>query len=196
MTGVGDRHGPQDLSLTDYHHTAPSAPRLCPPGTCTNRPSQTEILAPKDPRVAGSLGGTGLKEAVRGPGTLPSRELWGLASTHVSIRPTELWSWGGVALRISLCITLAGLRSWLPLPRMRVLSPPEESQLVGSTAGCLHSRTHSSDPASSPPPGSSLWDRVGVWGSHRSCQFQFHSPPALMPGQAGLYMLKWTSAGS
>ena len=120
-----------------------------------------------------------------------------------NVQPTGLWNRGGVALRIPLCIRLAGLRPWLPLPRMRVLSPPEESQLVGITAvclhpawrGCLHSRTHSSDPASSPPPGSSLWDRVGVWGSHLSCQFQFHSPTALMPGQAGLCMLKWTTAG-
>lgn len=48
--------------------------------------------------------------------------------------------------------------------------------------------------------GSSPWDRVGVWGSHLSCQFQFHwatksSAPALMPGQAGLCMLNWTSTG-
>lgn len=131
--------------------------------------------------MAGSLGGTGLKEAVRGPGTLPSRKLWGLASD----RPTGLWSRGGVTLRISLCIRLAGLRPWLPLPRMRVLSPPEESQLVGSTVvclhpawrGCLHLRTHSSDPASTPPPGQLPVGRVGVWGSHSLLSVPVPLPP-------------------
>lgn len=35
----------------------------------------SEILIPKDPSVAGSLGGTGLGEVVRDPGTLPTVEL-------------------------------------------------------------------------------------------------------------------------
>lgn len=62
--------------MTHYSHTAPSTLQtLSPMHMHKQALRDSEILIPKDPRVAGSLGGTGLGEVVRDPGTLPTMEL-------------------------------------------------------------------------------------------------------------------------
>lgn len=101
MTGIRGSAGAPGLS--NYSHTAPSTSQILrppPPYTCMNRQSLTDsqILSPKDPRVAASLAGTGLEEAVRHPGTLPTTGLqpcdcptsWALGPWRSDLQDTPL----------------------------------------------------------------------------------------------------------